>query len=81
MAYARFGHDSDVYAYRDTRGGFTCERCPRVGEAFRCGTAAEMLDHLLAHRAKGDRVPDDALDELERDVEENIPNDADGSAT
>jgi hypothetical protein len=24
---------------------------------------------------------DSALDELERDVEENIPNDADGSAT
>jgi hypothetical protein len=65
MAYARFARDSDVYVYADTRGGFTCERCPGVGEEFRCGTAAEMVTHLLIqHRAKGQRVPDDAINEL-----------------
>ncbi len=43
MAFARFGQDSDVYVYEDSRGGFTCERCPNVGEEFRCATATEMV--------------------------------------
>jgi hypothetical protein len=64
MAFAQFGRDSDVYVYEDTRGGFTCERCPTIGEQHRCQTAAEMVTHLLEHRAEGDRVPEDALDEL-----------------
>jgi hypothetical protein len=67
MAFARFGRDSDVYVYEDARGGFTCERCPRIGETFRCATAPEMVTHLLKHRAKGDRVPDDAIKELEHE--------------
>ncbi|WP_141619468.1 hypothetical protein [Myxococcus sp. AB036A] len=65
MAYARFGRDSDVYVYEDTRGGFTCERCPSVGQQFRCATAVEMATHLRQHRAKGDVVPEDAIVELE----------------
>lgn len=71
MAYARHARDSDVYVYASTRGGYTCERCPRIGEQFRCGTAAQMLTHLLEHRAKGQRVPDDALDELRGDTEDD----------
>ena len=68
MAYARYGRDSDVYVYADTRGGYTCERCPKVGESYRCLTATEMADHLLSeHRAKGHRVPDDAIEELRAD--------------
>ena len=69
MAFARFGLNSDVYVYEDTRGGFTCERCPAIGQQFRCQTAAEMASHLLAHRAKGDRVPDDAIEELQLEAE------------
>lgn len=69
MAFARFARDSDVYVYADTRGGFTCERCPGVGAEFRCATAAEMLTHLLnEHRAKGQRVPDEAIEELRNEV-------------
>ena len=64
MAFARFGRDSDVYVYEDTRGGFTCERCPEIGKQFRCTTSGEMVAHLLQHRARGDRVPDDAITEL-----------------
>ncbi|RYZ40014.1 MAG: hypothetical protein EOO71_17690 [Myxococcaceae bacterium] len=65
MAYARFSRDSDVYVYEDIRGGFVCERCPGVGQEFRCATAAEMATHLRQHQAKGDLVPDDAIVELE----------------
>ncbi len=64
MAFARFGLDSDVYVYEDTRGGFVCERCPGVGQEYRCQTADEMLTHLLDHRAKGHRVPEYAIEEL-----------------
>lgn len=70
MAYARFGIHSDVYVYGDARGGFTCERCPDIGEAFRCTAAAELVAHLIGfHRARGDRVPDDAIEELEAEAE------------
>jgi len=68
MAFARFGLRSDVYVYEDTRGGFTCEWCSILGKKaakqFRTGTAAEMVAHLLVHRERGDKVPEDALDEL-----------------
>ena len=66
MAYARYGHDSDVYVYEDTRGGYTCERCPGTGSQFRCETAKEMAEHLAGHVAKGDKVPAEALMELAR---------------
>jgi hypothetical protein len=70
MAYARFSGVSDVYVYADVRGGFTCERCPRVGSQFCCTSAAEMVAHLLTeHRAKGQRVPQDALDALGNDAD------------
>lgn len=64
MAYARFAYDSDVYVYASTDGGFTCENCPTAGSSFRCETALEMATHLLEHRAKGHRVPEDAIAEL-----------------
>jgi hypothetical protein len=66
MALARFGRDSDVYVYEDSRGGYTCQACELLqrGE-FRCATAAEMIPHLLAHRARGDGVPESALTELQ----------------
>jgi hypothetical protein len=69
MAFVRFARDSDVHVYPDARGGFACERCPVPGEQFRCATAAEMLTHLLTeHRAKGHRVPDEAIEELRNEV-------------
>ena len=70
MAYARFGRDSDVYVYQDTRGGYTCERCPEVGSQFRCNTSAEMVSHLLGHLAKGHKVPSDAVEELRQEKDD-----------
>jgi hypothetical protein len=71
MAFARFDRNSDVYVYADTRGGYTCERCPDVGHQYRCSSSTEMVAHLRSyHRAKGHRVPDEAIEELQRDVEE-----------
>ena len=64
MAFARFGRDSDVYVYEDISGGFACERCPAVGQQFRCETAAEMVAHLFQHRVRGQKVPDDAIEQL-----------------
>lgn len=63
MAFARFGPDSDVYVY-DTDRGFTCERCPGIGQSFDCITASEMVAHLQDHIQKGDKVPAEVLNEL-----------------
>lgn len=71
MAYARWTNDSDVYVYADVGGGFTCENCPR-GSQFRCETPQEMVEHLLAHRAQGDRVPEPALEELRAEAEPDV---------
>jgi len=68
MAFARFGRDSDVYVYEDMQGGFTCERCPCIGQSYRCAKAREMVAHLIGfHRARGDRVPDETIVNLERE--------------
>ena len=69
MAYARFSADSDVYVYADVRGGYVCERCPDVGSTFTCGTALELVAHLKEHVARGERVPDEAFEELGRESE------------
>ena len=70
MAYARFAFDCDVYVYQDTRGGYTCECTPTGQPAFRCATAREMAAHLREHRARGHQVPDDAIEELEGEIDE-----------
>ena len=52
------------------RRGFTCERCPIGNDAsgqFRASSAADMVEHLLEHRERGDKVPDDAIAELRAD--------------
>jgi hypothetical protein len=64
MAFARFGPDSDVYVYESAHGVYRCERCPRIGSAFQCETAEEMVQHLEEHVARGDKVPGEALTEL-----------------
>ena len=54
MSYSRSGLDGcDVYVIADVRGGFTCF-CE--DEAFRCGTRAEMVEHLLGHETCGKSV-------------------------
>jgi hypothetical protein len=68
MSYCRFGRDSDVYVY-EVEGGVECCRCGlNEGRWFRARDAAEMMEHLLAHRAAGHRVPEEALEELREDA-------------
>ena len=71
MSYARFGRDSDVYVFGTTAdpGTYQCLDCmlgPETEAAPQVDvdTAAEMIEHLLAHRAAGHKVAESALEEL-----------------
>jgi hypothetical protein len=68
MAYCRFTRDSDVYVF-ETESGIECCRCRLVGGTFAAGGPAQMIGHLLEHRAAGHAVPDEALRELREDLE------------
>jgi hypothetical protein len=57
MAYARWGHDSDVYVY-NTGLGIICQFC----DGF--DTRNEMIEHLKKHRESGDKVPNEAFELL-----------------
>lgn len=71
MAYARFGEDSDVYVFQTHDDRYACMRCPTGADVFYCATPREMVEHLLReHRAKGKRVPDDAIEELLKETGE-----------
>jgi hypothetical protein len=74
MAYARYGQESDVYVYEDAGGGYTCERCPRVGGQFKSKSAKDMAAHLTIHVASGDKVPPSAIAELEQEPQDNREN-------
>lgn len=73
MAYARFGRDSDVYVFLSTQGGLECCRCDLLGESasYIAKTTPEMLTHHEQHRARGHRVPEDCIADLEADAVEN----------
>lgn len=64
MSFARFGADSDVYAYEEV-DAFVCLDCRLEGGEFRCPSAGELITHLRRHRAEGHRVPEEAFTELE----------------
>ena len=75
MAFARFS-DGDVYVYLNVDGLFECCACRILGPGLTGGchlveTSAEMLAHLEEHRAAGDDVPEECLDELRADAEAN----------
>ncbi len=69
MAYARFSRDSDVYVYEDGRGYLCCMRC-QFSETHETRTKSrrEMIEHLERHRRAGEKVPDDALEELRVEI-------------
>lgn len=75
MAFARFS-DGDVYVYLNFDGLFECCACSLLGPVLSGGcflveTSAEMLAHLEGHRAAGDDVPQECLEELRADAEGN----------
>lgn len=70
MSYARFGWGgSDVYVYLDVGGYLTCCGCSESITRFL--TTEDMLKHLEWHKQQGDTVPDDCIEDLKQDREEN----------
>jgi len=43
-----------------------CSLCKHAGSSLLCTRAAEMREHLALHRAKGHRVPLEAVDAMGR---------------
>jgi hypothetical protein len=69
VSYCRFWwDDSDVYVYADVSGGITCCACGLAGSSVNVETPAEMLAHLLEHRAAGHTVPEHALEALREEA-------------
>jgi len=74
MSYARFNCDgSDVYVFANTDGYFECQHTRLVpsklgGPSGWFRTAADMIAHLAAHRAAGDVVPQDTIDDIAGEV-------------
>jgi len=74
MSYCRFGGGSDVYMY--PTGSFlgkptiVCCMCRLLGgdSDTECLGPAEALFHLHQHLAVGDRVPQHAIDRLDREA-------------
>ena len=84
MSYCRNnGKDSDVYVIgtqdEDNKVVWECCGCcqtpiPEGGfsSSFICSTRGEMITHLLAHRNLGDKVPQEAIDRLNREIDEQV---------
>jgi len=71
MSYARFTVDSDVYVFLSAAGVLECCSCclAQDGEWETVATSTEqMLEHLHAHLAAGDLVPDYTFTGLARDA-------------
>jgi hypothetical protein len=67
VSYARLGGDSDVYLYREG-DQLCCQFCSVSPSGFHAADPAEMLKHMMEHRARGEKVPDHAITRLEGDV-------------
>lgn len=72
MSYCRNnGKNSDVYVIASGREGCTVWICYCGGledDPFETNERRKMVDHLLEHRAKGDKVPQSALDRLKKEI-------------
>jgi hypothetical protein len=69
MSYSRFGCDgSDVYIFPSDRG-LECCVCPLTStrQSFVCRTIREMEEHVEAHRAAGQFVPESVIPEIRGD--------------
>lgn len=72
MSYARKGCDgSDVYVYQAVDGDYRCQGCrlmPRASLIWHCNRPKQMIEHLREHQARGDSVPESALERLWSEV-------------
>lgn len=75
MSYARFGWEgSDVYVYSDVRGYLLCCACIMADKPFdgyEAHRTAQMVEHLEEHRRRGHCVPQETIDDLLADAEDN----------
>jgi hypothetical protein len=68
MSYCRFFWDgSDVYVYESDRG-IECCGCALNEYGVTLETPAEMIEHLMEHRAAGHCVPEYALEALREEA-------------
>lgn len=82
MAICRWSDASDLYVFRDVRGGYTCMSCELTGcrssdalaghnnpnGEFHVDTPEEMLQHLQEHKDNGNKVPDRAFSALHKEI-------------
>lgn len=81
MSYARFGWDnSDVYVFLSSNG-LTCQSCILSDEdgitSFQADSTKKMVDHLKQHIKAGQTVPEDTIQLILDDDEENFPKEED----
>lgn len=67
MAYCR----GDIYVYATGDDEIHCVACSQTFGTFVAKGPKEMLDHLHDHRDAGEFVPEDAIERLEREIEED----------
>ena len=75
MIYSKIP-EFDVYVHQTERGGVQCSLCSfgdMLQAYFHAESTQEMIDHLAAHRKKGDRMPDHITDLLLQDDKTNYP--------
>ena len=67
VSYARFAPSSDVYVFEtgEHGGRWCCCDCWISPRSVTFDSRAEIVEHLLLHRQKGWKVPQEALDRLE----------------
>ena len=74
MSYCRMSGDSDVYVIAsimrapETAGHYRTVWICYCGNGYEADTRKQMVEHLLNHRAKGDRVPESALTRLQEEI-------------
>jgi hypothetical protein len=70
MSYCRFV-EADVYIFGTFKNKFECCACSlseELFESFISDTEEEMLEHIKAHRKKGNYVPDYVDDRLLQEI-------------
>jgi hypothetical protein len=72
MSYCRFG-EADIYVFLDIGGYLNCCGCMLDSESSsaQAYTTDDMIAHLREHQAEGHDVPEDVIEALEADREEN----------
>ena len=71
MSYCRWSHDSDVYVIASGYGGFQIYL--KGGDAEGFTTRQETLNYLSELQKKGLKIPDYALNRLQEEIDQKLP--------